>query len=231
MNPYVNDFSTNVKTYYKELKKYQPISKEKEKELFLKIRNNNIQAKNEILQSHLKFVFNVASKYKGRGVPLEDLISEGNIGLTKAIDKFDEKKGVKFISYAVWWVKQSIQECVKKRKKINTFEIVEENKNDENGKDTLEMVFDDEQIHDDVLTSLNEERLQLISEIIPKLPKRGQYIIKSYYGLDNQEEKNLEKIGNELGLTKERVRQIKEQCLKIIRSEILMSEKFNDLFL
>ena len=101
MNVYVNDFNTTVQTYYTNLKKYKPISREKEKELFKLIKNNNIEAKNELLESHLKFVFNVAKKYKGKGVPLEDLISEGNMGLTKAIEKFDDEKGVKFISYAV----------------------------------------------------------------------------------------------------------------------------------
>ena len=127
MNVYVNDFNTTVQTYYSNLKKFKPISREKEKELFKLIKNNdNVQAKQQIIESHLKFVFNVAKKYKGKGIPMEDLISEGNIGLTKAIEKFDDEKGVKFISYAVWWIRQSIQECLTKRSKVMFNEVSEE---------------------------------------------------------------------------------------------------------
>ena len=125
MNVYANDFNTTVQTYYTSLRKYKSISREKEIELFKLIKNDDEQAKKEIIESHLKFVFDVAKSYKGKGVPLEDLISEGNIGLAKAINRFDENKGVKFISYAVWWIKQSILECLRKRNKISFNEILE----------------------------------------------------------------------------------------------------------
>ena len=78
-NDYVNDFNTTVQTYYKELKKCNPISREKEVELIKKAKKNDLKAKNTILSSNLKFVFDVAKNYKGCGVPLEDLISEGNL--------------------------------------------------------------------------------------------------------------------------------------------------------
>lgn len=78
-NAYINDFNTTVQTYYKELKNCKPISKEYEKELIKKAKKNNIKARNEILTSNLKFVFDVAKNYKGCGTPLEDLISEGNL--------------------------------------------------------------------------------------------------------------------------------------------------------
>lgn len=235
MNVYVNDFNTTVQTYYKDLKKYKPLSREVEIELFQKIRKNNTQAKNQLIESNLKFVFNVAKSYKGMGVPLEDLISEGNIGLTKAIDKFDEKKGVKFISYAVWWIKQSIQEYINKRKKINSQEIYEE----ENLSPNKECMDEDVEIekyqitteYDDTVNELNDSQKRIIKKILSKLPIRGQKIIIDYYGLNNQEEKNLEEIGNDLGITKERVRQIKEQCLKILRTEILLDNDFNEIFL
>ena len=102
-NLYVNDFSTTVKTYYDELKKYKPISREKEKELLIKAKNGDLNAQNEILTSNLRFVFNIAKRYKGNGAAISDLISEGNLGLVKAIQKFDPEKDVKFISYA-WFV-------------------------------------------------------------------------------------------------------------------------------
>lgn len=238
MNVYVNDFNTTVQTYYTNLKKYKPISREKEKELFKLIKNNNIEAKNELLESHLKFVFNVAKKYKGKGVPLEDLISEGNMGLTKAIEKFDDEKGVKFISYAVWWIRQSIQDCLKKRSTIMINEISEEENvktvvydvNDVIEEET-EYVYETTSEYDDVMKELNDSKKIAILGLLKKLPPRGEKIIIRYYGLDGKDEMNLEEIGNELGITKERVRQIKEQCLKILRSEILMMDNYEDLFL
>ena len=242
MNAYANDFNTTVQTYYTSLKKYKSISREKEIELFKQIRKNNNQAKNEIIESHLKFVFDVAKCYKGKGVPLEDLISEGNVGLAKAINKFDENKGIKFISYAVWWIKQSILECLRKRNKISFNEVLEEdnlsdlNNNDCFNNENDEQEFNNEEIYnitteyDDIINELNEVKRGVINRLLKKLPYRGQKIIIYYYGLNNEKEMNLEEIGNELGITKERVRQIKEKCLKILRSEILMMDNFDDLF-
>ena len=239
MNVYVNDFNTTVQTYYSNLKKFKPISREKEKELFKLIKNNdNVQAKQQIIESHLKFVFNVAKKYKGKGIPLEDLISEGNIGLAKAIEKFDNEKDIKFISYAVWWIRQSIQECLNKRSKVVFNEVSEEEnlkvitcENGEVDDENIEYCYETTSEYDDVMNELNESKQYVIMKILKKLPVRGQKIIIYYYGLNGEEEKNLEEIGQELGITKERVRQIKEQCLKILRSEILMNDNYEDLFL
>ena len=113
MNDYVNDFNEAVKSYYESLKKCTPISREEEKKLLTLAKQGDISAKNKIIESNLRFVFNIAKKYKGYGVPINELISEGNIGLLKAIEKFDDTKDVKFISYAVWWVKHMIFTFVK----------------------------------------------------------------------------------------------------------------------
>lgn len=237
MNVYVNDFNTTVQTYYSDLKKYKSISREREQELFQLIKkNDDVQAKNKIIESHLKFVFDVAKKYKGYGVPLEDLISEGNMGLTKAIEKFDENKGIKFISYAVWWIKQAIQECLTKRNKIMLNEVAEEENikivsYEINSNDEIEYSCEMSSEEDDALNELQESQNAFIMRLLKKLPHRGQTILIYYYGLNGEKEKNLEEIGVELGITKERVRQIKEQCLKILRSEILMDDNYNDLFL
>lgn len=241
MNVYANDFNTTVQTYYTELRKFKPISRDKEIELFKMIKHDDdINAKNEVLESHLKFVFNVAKKYKGRGVPMEELISEGNVGLTKAIEKFDENKGVKFISYAVWWIKQSIQDCINKRSKVILTEVLEDdnvkknyyindydNENDYDDYNEYEITSE----YDDLMAELNDSKKNVITKLLKKLSIRGQKIIICYYGLNGQEEKNLEEIGEELGITKERVRQIKEKCLKILRSEILLLENYEDLFI
>ena len=131
MNQYVNDFNRTTQLYYDDLKKYKPITKAKEKRLLKLTRKGNLRAKNELLEANLKFVFDIAKHYSGRGLSMSELISEGNMGLIRAVDKFDEEKDVKFISYAVWWIKQGILEAIKKK---NAISFVDINKNDTNDK-------------------------------------------------------------------------------------------------
>jgi len=110
----LNVNSSELQTYLKEIKKISLISLEKQNEIFDKLLDENtteqekIKLKNEIVSSNLRFVVSVAKSYQNQGLDLSDLIAEGNIGLLKAIDRFNPKSGLKFISYAVWWVKQSI---------------------------------------------------------------------------------------------------------------------------
>ncbi len=240
-NQYVNDFSTTVKTYYDELKKYKPITRTKEKELILKAKEGDLKAQNEILTANLRFVFNVASRYKGKGATISDLISEGNMGLVKAIQKFDPEKDVKFISYAVWWIRNSMQEFIKKRqaclnyeKDENTFlnhPVITNNfTRDENDEYVIkkEVIMSDEE--DEAKRELHKNQKKIVDKILEKLSWRERYIVEQYYGIDKKEEKNLEEIGNDLGITKERVRQIKEQSLKKLRSEILLIEGADFIF-
>lgn len=190
-NAYINDFNTTVQTYYKELKNCKPISREYEKELIKKAKKNNIKARNEILTSNLKFVFDVAKHYKGCGAPLEELISEGNMGLTKAIDKFDESKDVKFISYAVWWVRQSIQSYIKKNQLSSSIEIRESD--DFNGK-IKENPLDDEEDEiinrNEIILSNEEEENDkelkknqkiVLDRLMSKLNPRCKFIINAYF--------------------------------------------------
>ena len=99
-NSFINDFNSTTRKYYNDIKKYQTITIEEERDLIRKAKENNIIARNKLITSNLKFVINVAKQFRGRGVAMQDLISEGNLGLLKAIDKFDESKDVKFISAA-----------------------------------------------------------------------------------------------------------------------------------
>lgn len=235
MKQYINDFTSTVQTYYRELKKYKPLRKEDEKEL-LKQAKYSIKAKNKILTSNLRFVFNVANQYKGYGVSMEDLISEGNIGLTKAIDRFDNTKDVKFISYAVWWIKQSMQEYIKKKQIIDKseFEI-----NPINNKDTEinidevsdEINVDNNEIIDEEHDFENDEtKYKIINNLLNKLNSRGKFIIESYFGLNGHEQKNLDEIGKILNISKERVRQLKERNLRILRSELMLLDNFDNIF-
>ena len=130
MNQYVNDFNRTTQVYYNDLKKYKPLTKAKEKRLLKLSRKGNLKAKNELLEANLKFVFDVAKHYTGRGLSISELISEGNMGLLRAIEKFDEEKDVKFISYAVWWIRQGMLEAIKRKRIITMVEIDPTESND-----------------------------------------------------------------------------------------------------
>jgi len=240
-NQYVNDFSTTVKTYYDELKKYKPITRAKEKELILKAKEGDLKAQNEILTANLRFVFNIASRYKGKGATISDLISEGNMGLVKAIQKFDPEKDVKFISYAVWWIRNSMQEFLKKRQACLNYEKEEESldrpssihneywRDDEDEYVTKkETMMSDEE--DEAKRELQKNQKKIVDKILEKLSWRERYIVEQYYGIDKKEEKNLEEIGVDLGITKERVRQIKLAALNKLRTEILLIEGADFIF-
>jgi RNA polymerase primary sigma factor len=237
-NQYVNDFSTTVKTYYDELKKYKPISREKERKLLFKAKNGDLDAQNEILTSNLRFVFNIASRYKGQGAAISDLISEGNLGLVKAIQKFNPEKDVKFISYAVWWVRNSMQEFIKKRQVCLNIEKDEDTLNipltsnkipdtEDEWVERKDAVLSDEE--DEAKRELHKNQRKIVNELLGILEGREKYIVEQYYGIGCKE-KNLEEIGKELGITKERVRQIKKQGLNKLRSEILLLDVSEYLF-
>ena len=97
-----------LSSYLKSIDKIPLLSYEEEYELALKAKNGDKKAREKLINSNLRFVVSVAKKFRGQGMPLEDLINEGNIGLMTAVDKFEPEKGYHFISYAVWWVRQSI---------------------------------------------------------------------------------------------------------------------------
>ena len=189
MNQYANDFTRTVVAYYDDLKKYKPLTKAKEKRLLKLIKRGDLKAKNELLEANLKFVFDIAKHYTGRGLSISDLISEGNMGLLRAIDKFDETKDVKFISYAVWWIRQAMMEAIKKKKMLTMVEI---DPNQSNDVIFERSVSDDE---DEVLgrndTSFSDEKeeqkrelshtqKEVVENLLCSLNKREKEIIESY---------------------------------------------------
>ena len=232
MNQYVNDFTRTTEIYYNELKKFKPLTRAKEKKLIKKCKKGNLKAKNEIIEANLKFVFDIAKKYTGRGVPILELISEGNMGLLKAIDKFDETRDIKFISYAVWWIRQAMSDAIKKRNLINFVDIDTEQSNDKK----FDKIFssEDNDDEDEGIQFSNEEnesyeeinsaQSDLVSRVLLVLNEREREIIESYYGINGKEELTLNEMGEKYHLTSERVRQIKKQGLKKLRSEILVLE-------
>lgn len=238
MNQYANDFTETVRVYYDDLKKYKPLTKAKERRLLKKCKKGNLKAKNEILEANLRFVFDIAKHYTGRGVPISELISDGNMGLLRAIDKFDESKDVKFISYAVWWIRQAMLESIKKRNAISFVEIEPNTDNDasmdkkliEDDEDDVSFNNDFSNENDEKSREVSENQRNIITSLIGTLSDRERDIVENYYGINDKKELTLTDIGKKYNLSSERVRQIKLNAIRKLRSKILLYDDLEDLF-
>lgn len=235
MNQYVNDFNDTVRTYYEDLKKFKPLTRTKEKRLIKLCKKGNLKAKNEILEANLRFVFDIAKRYTGRGVPISDLISDGNMGLLRAIDKFDEARDLKFISYAVWWIRQAMLEDIKKTRLLNHIEIEPNMSNDT----VLEKkLSDDEDEHvsyyevgfsnenDEKSKETVETQKSVVSDLLENLTDRERDIIELSYGLNNKKELTLTEIAKKYNMSIERIRQINVKSMRKLRSSAMM---YNDI--
>ncbi len=114
----VNESNRSLSQYLEEIGKYEPLHPSREVELAIAIKKGNRLAMKELVEANLRFVVSVAKDYQGQGLPLTDLINEGNMGLMKAAGRFDETRGFKFISYAVWWIRQSILQALAEHSRI-----------------------------------------------------------------------------------------------------------------
>jgi len=261
---------TSLEKYLQEIAKEELIDAEEEAELARRIRNGDREALERLTRSNLRFVISVAKQYQNQGLSLSDLINEGNIGLIHAAEKFDERRGFKFISYAVWWIRQSIQQAlaeharivrvpvnqlnalVKINKACHRFEqqhermptpaelaefagLPEERVN-EILKMTTRSVSMDASFSDDeegclldILPSTNVpetdhlvQKESLTTEVhrtISVLNKKEREIIRYAYGL-GVPEKTLDEIAEMMGMTRERVRQIKEKAIRRLRDKV-----------
>ena len=114
----VNESNRSLSRYLEEIGDFEPLKPDREVELAIKIKQGNHTALEELVKANLRFVVSVAKDYQGQGLPLTDLINEGNLGLIKAAGRFDETRGFKFISYAVWWIRQSILQALAEHSRI-----------------------------------------------------------------------------------------------------------------
>ena len=263
-----NRESAALEKYLQEIGKEEMISAEEEVELAQRIRHGDQKALERLTKANLRFVVSVAKQYQNQGITLPDLINEGNLGLLKAAERFDETRGFKFISYAVWWIRQSILQAISEQSRIvrlplnqvgsvnkiaheiNRFEqeferkpsldeIAEkidlpEEKIDEamninghhisvdapfvEGEDNslLDVMANENSPMAD--SSLVEESLRAeIQNALNILNERERNVIEASYGI-NRPELTLEEIGAKFGLTRERVRQIKEKAIRNLRS-------------
>ena len=215
-----------IDSYFEEIKKYRPLSSREEKELAVKIKKGDKAALDKLVNANLKFVVNYAKQYRKSGVPFSDLISEGNIGLIKAAEKFDETKGVKFISYAVWWIRNSIQECINKY--LGNIEEVNADAYMFDNCKSSEYDYSSQIVNNEFEEELNnmQSRQATITELMKTIKKREIKILSLYFGLYDGKEMTLDEIGQEMELTKERVRQIKDKALVKLKVSALASDEF-----
>lgn len=224
-NVYVNDFTRSVKDYYKELRQFNVLTKEEERELLVKAKNNNTKAKQKLIQSNLRFVFEIAKRYTGHGVAIEDLISEGNFGLFKAIEKFDLAKDIRFSTYAIHWIKFYIKDIIKNHYATRVIEVSDEilnsniKTNNHNEDDDVVLVRDSISSEDiqETTNDLNDRLMALTNLLEP----RERTIVRSYYGLIGDRPKTLEEIGEELDLSKERIRQLRDKSLAFLKEAVV----------
>lgn len=262
-----NRESDSLDKYLQEIGHEELISVEEEVELAQRIKQGDRKALEKLTKANLRFVVSVAKQYQNQGLSLPDLINEGNVGLIKAAEKFDETRGFKFISYAVWWIRQSILQAIAEQSRIvrlplnqvgsvnkinrvlNKFEQEHERRpsideiadNVDIPQDKIEEAMkvssrhvsvdapfadgednslldvlpnNDSPMADKklVLESLREE----INRALQTLNERERNIIEAFFGI-NQPEMTLEEIGDKYGLTRERVRQIKEKAIRSLR--------------
>ena len=263
-----NRESEALEKYLSEIGKEELLSADEEVELAQRIRKGDQKALDRLTKANLRFVVSVAKQYQNQGLSLSDLINEGNLGLIKAAEKFDETRGFKFISYAVWWIRQSILQAIAEQSRIvrlplnqvssvnkinqmltkfeqenerrpSVDEIAEKTELPHEKVDEAMMINSrhvsvdapfvegeensllDVLVNDDapmadrqlVVESLRAE----IGDMLKTLNERERRVVKAFYGI-GEPELTLEEIGNKYGLTRERVRQIKEKAIRRLRN-------------
>ena len=219
MNFYGENFN-DLSKYCNTLGKRRGLTREKERELALKIQEGDNKALNELVEANLKYVVTIAKKFAWTGLPLYDLISEGNIGLIRAAKKFDPDRGTKFITCARPWITQAIQQYVQNNNIDKEFTNVDD------------YVFDNEQNSEMINADFEDEvhniqsRSNAIDELLSCLTKREYRVLQAYFGLNNVQEKTLDEIGEEMGLTQERVRQIKDESIEKLQFKAMSNNSY-----
>lgn len=235
----ISDYEQSTGAYLKDIGGFKPLTKQDEMKLWRRIKKNpeDAEAKNKLINSNLKFVVSVANSYKGRGLSMSDLVAEGNIGLMKAYYKFDPKKDVKFISYSVHWIRQSIMEALQKRNSIDSEDLPLDYEKQDDGVDEDYIEADNtpnlitrfvDNDRDSEAERVKKQK-QALEMLFSSLNEREREIITRYFGISHDGE-TLEEIGKTLNLTKERVRQIKEDGLKKLRSYAIGSKDVMNIY-
>lgn len=257
-----------LEQYLRDISNYPLISREEEAELARRIHQGDQEALDKLVRSNLRFVVSVAKRYQNQGVSLADLVNEGNLGLIRAARKFDETKGIKFISYGVWWIRQTILQALAEQSRIVRVPLNRAGELHRIGKRAAALLQElgREATHAEIADgmdiseaevaktiSISQTHLSLDAPLAPgednrlldylpdtvhptpdeqtyekalsqtvedslgSLKEREARILRLYFGLDGTDPLTLEEIGVVLGITRERVRQIKEKALSRLR--------------
>lgn len=243
-----------IYNYLKDIRKLKVMTPERERELSVIMNGDNVsdeqkaEINKELLEGNLRFVITVAKQYQNQGLELADLIAEGNLGLLKAIENFDWSRKLRFISYAVWWIRQSViqslsetartirlpvnvvQELHKEKRKVEGGDgelsekmsglpsIIKLDMNiNEDGDSLIDVIPNTNALAPDYSFNTKDVLKQKLFDIMGVLDDREKIIIDDYFGLSGTS-RTLEDIGNDLNLTKERVRQIKNKSLQRLRN-------------
>lgn len=225
----VSSYDRSSQIYLKEIGKYKSLSVNEEYDLWKKYKEtHDVTYRNKIVEANLKFVAMIAKSFNGRGLSYSDLIAEGNIGLMKAIDKFDGSKGYKAITYSVWWIKQTIIDALNKRIGVE-HECIDDYIN---YTDTTNDAF--QQDNDECSNGKNEktevdsptdtmDKKRIVDILTSTLTERELYVVTNYYGLETEASMTLDEIGETIGLTKERIRQINDKAILKMKSNALLN--------
>jgi len=256
--------SRNLKLYLQQISKFPTLTLEEEKELGRRIRNGDKKAQKKLIESNLRFVVSYVKKYRGMGLGLLDLIHEGNIGLIEAAKRYDSEKNVKFISYAVWWIRQAVihalshysriyhipqkisdqmsemkrvksalkkelgreptrQEIAKRMKKtveeIEDMEILDERDVSLSDRYYDENVEVGDRVQDSYSPSVEYQIIknsiqEQVRAILNELDKKEALVLKLRFGLDDDQPRTLQEIGDGINLTRERIRQIEKKAMQ-----------------
>lgn len=264
-----NRENQSLEKYFQEVNKVDLLTIEEEVELAKRIQEGDDAALEKLVKANLRFVVSVAKQYQNRNLTLNDLINEGNLGLIKAAQKFDHTRGFKFISYAVWWIRQSIMQALAEQSRLvrlplnkvgtiskisqaasileqklermpteeelaNLLDMAEDDiKNTmrittrqlsvdtpfEEGEDSslLDVLVDDSMERTDEKITYRDSLSIETERALSTLTERESQIIKMFFGIGEENPMSLEQISEILGLTRERVRQIKEKALRRLR--------------
>jgi len=259
---------SSLKLYLKEISKIKEITPKEEKELGERIQNEDKEALDQLVEANLRFVVSVAKRYRGSGLSFLDLINEGNLGLIEAAKRFDPKKNVKFITYAIWWIRQAIIHAIseqgravrlpqkqanmlyrfglkiaeltaKLKRKPSLHELAQQLEISEEEADSLSQILhedislstklsEDEKIEledtikqKDVLPAddelIKKSLIQEINNMVNQLNDYEKKVITLRFGLEGFEPMTLQEIGDNMNLSRERIRQIQNQALLKLR--------------
>jgi RNA polymerase primary sigma factor len=262
-----NRDSNSVDLYLEEIGRLELINAEEEVKLAKKIRQGDRQALTRLVNANLRFVVSVAKRYQHNGLSLSDLINEGNLGLIKAAERFDETRGFKFISFAVWWIRQSIMAAITEQARLirlpmnrvnqvsqiykakasieqqeqyepspemiaeyvnipvgqvsellekSTWMVSADTHIGEDGEDLLNTFRSDAKPPDDELIR-ESERFE-VDCLLDQLTKRERFVISMSFGIDEDREYSATEVGKKIGMTAERIRQIRNEALTKLRT-------------